>query len=65
MPEPRRRFFWGCIALWFMRRHYAREAWPHAKALGYTFADFRAAAHKALDRELDAINATCAGGDDA
>ena len=46
----KRRFFWGTIAVWALRRHYAREVRPFAEARGTGRDAVRAAAHKALDR---------------
>lgn len=48
-----RRFFWGTLALFALKRHYRREVRPLAEAQGHDLDHVRAAAHRALDRVLD------------
>lgn len=50
-----KRFFWGTVAMWCLKRHYRNEVLPYAAQRGYTAEEVRKAAHRALDRLLDEI----------
>jgi hypothetical protein len=43
-------WIYGPIAIWALRRHYAREVRPHAEAQGHCRAAVLLAAHRALDK---------------
>lgn len=49
-----RRFFWGTVAIFALRRHYAREVPNYAAKAGYSREAIREAAHRALDSHFDA-----------
>ena len=47
-----RRFLWGTIATFALRRHYEREVRPYAENNGYAREDILEGAHIALDRHF-------------
>lgn len=49
-----RRFFWGTIAIFALRRHYAHEVRPYAERKGESRETIRHLAHVALDRHFTA-----------